>query len=281
MSNIHIVLDSTTNVPEAMLAAHPNLHIVPLKVIVGDDQWNDLELSNSELFRIAKEKGVHPRTSQPAPGDFVRAFSQADEGHAIIMISVSGGLSGTVNGARAAAKEFKGREIYVIDSSTASIGVLRMAEAALRMVADGLPAAGIAERLQLMADATHTLLIPDSLEYLHKGGRIGGAAALFGSILQIKPILTLIEGKVQVFDKVRTRPRAVARMLEELDKHGELEYIGVAHGEAPEAAQEIYNTVSQRYPGVPVSLSTISPVISAHLGPGVIGVIFQSKLIPR
>lgn len=281
MSNIHVVLDSAATVPEAMLAEHPNLHIVQLKVNIGDTEWNEFELSNSDLFRIAKEKGVHPRTSQPAPGDFARAFALAAEGQPIIMISISGGLSGTVNGARAAAKEFKGREIYVIDSGTASIGATRLAEAALRMAADGQQAADIAERLQRMADATHTLLIPDSLDYLYKGGRIGGAAALFGSILQIKPVLMLNEGKVQVLDKVRTRSRAVARMLEELDKHGELEYIGVGHGEAEEAAQEIYNIVCQRYPAIPVTLFTIGPVLSAHLGPGIVGLVFQSKLVQR
>ena len=277
MSTIHIILDSTANAPEEMLAAHPNLHIVPLKVIIGDTDWNEPELSNAELFRIAKEKGIHPRTSQPAPGDFARVFSPAAEGHPIIMISVSGGLSGTVNGARAAAKEFKGREIYVIDSGTSSIGMIKMAEAALKLAAAGNPAAAIAEQLQQMADATHTLILPDSLDYLYKGGRIGGAAALVGSILQIKPILTLREGKVVVFDKVRTRTRAVARMLEELDRHGELEYIGVAHGEAQATAREIYDTVCQRYPNIPVSLSGIGSALGAHLGPGVLGLFFQKK----
>ncbi|HWR41649.1 DegV family protein [Sporomusa sp.] len=277
MSNIHIVLDSTANAPQEMLSAHPNLHIVPLKVLLGDSVWNEPELSTAELFRLVKEKGIHPRTSQPAPGDFATAFALAADGNPVIMIGVSGGLSGTVNGARAAARDFKGREIYVIDSCTSAIGMVKMAEAALNMAAAGQPAGVIAERLQKMADTTHTLILPDSLEYLHKGGRIGGAAALFGSILQIKPILTLREGKVQVLDKVRTRPRAVARMIEELDKHGELNYIGVAHGEAPVVAGEIYDTVSQRYPNIPVSLTGIGSCLGAHLGPGVIGLIFQSK----
>lgn len=193
------------------------------------------------------------------------------------MITLSGGVSGTANGARVAAKECKGREIYVVDSGTTAIGMVKLAEAALNMAAEGQTASTIAERLQLMANATRTLFIPDSLEYLYKGGRIGGAAALVGSILQLKPILKLNEGKVQVLDKVRTRPRAIARMLEELDKCGSLEYIGVLHGEAPGIAGEMYHTVCQRYPGVPVSLSVIGPVLSAHLGPGVLGLIFQSK----
>ena len=277
MSNIHIVLDSTANVPPETLAAYPNLHIVPLKVIMGENVWNEPELSTEELFRLVREKGIHPRTSQPAPGDFAAAFAPAADGNAIIMIGVSGGLSGTVNGARAAAREFKGREIYVIDSCTSAIGMVKMAEAALAMAAAGQSASTIAQRVQTMADATHTLFLPDSLEYLHKGGRIGGAAVLFGSILQIKPILTLCAGKVQVVDKVRTRARALARMVEELNKYGELEYIGVAHGEAPAVAREVYDTVKQRYPDVPVSLTNIGSALGAHLGPGIIGLIFQHK----
>ncbi|SMD10499.1 DegV family protein [Sporomusa malonica] len=277
MPTIHIVLDSTAHASPEMLVAHPNLHIVPLTVMLGDTVWKEPELSSAELFRLVKEKGIHPRTSQPAPGEFAKVFAPAAEGNPIIMIGVSGGLSGTVNGARAAAREFKGREIYVVDSCTAAIGTVKLAEAALNMAAAGQAASVIAERLQQMADATQTLILPDSLEYLHKGGRIGGAAALFGSILQIKPILKLQDGKIQVFDKVRTKPRAVARMLEELDKHGELAYIGVAHGEAPVVAGEIYATVCQRYPNIPVSLTGIGSALSAHLGPGVIGLFFQTK----
>lgn len=277
MSIIHIVLDSTAYASPEMLAAHPNLHIVPLTVMLGDMVWKEPELSSAELFRLVKEKGIHPRTSQPSPGEFAKVFALAADGQPIIMIGVSGGLSGTVNGARSAARECKGREIYVVDSCTAAIGTVKLAEAALKMAAEGQAAGVIAARLQQLADATHTLILPDSLEYLHKGGRIGGAAALFGSILQIKPILKLQDGKIQVFDKVRTKPRAVARMLEELDKHGELAYIGVAHGEAPVAAGEIYDTVRQRYPNIPASLTGIGSALSAHLGPGVMGLFFQTK----
>lgn len=277
MSNIHIVLDSTANASPEVLAAYPNLHIVPLKVILGDCVWNEPELSAEELFQLVREKGLHPRTSQPAPGDFAAAFAPAADGNDLIMIGVSGGLSGTVNGALAAARDFKGCEIHVIDSCTSAIGMVKMAEAALAMAAAGQSASTIARRLQAMADATHTLFMPDSLEYLHKGGRIGGAAVLFGSILQIKPILTLRAGKVQVLDKVRTRPRALARMLEELKQYGELEYIGVAHGEAPAIAREVYDKVKQQYPGVPVSLTSIGSCLGAHLGPGIIGLIFQHK----
>lgn len=275
--NIHIVIDSTANVPQEMLAAHSNLHTVPLKIILGEHEWSEPELTTGQLFEKVKDIGLHPRTSQPSPGDFAHVFAPAAEGHSIIMICLSGGLSGTVDGARAAAKEFKGREIYVIDSCTGAIGVIKMAEKALAMAAGGESARAIAERLLRMTATTRTLFIVDSLEYLYKGGRIGGAAALFGSILQIKPILTLREGKVQVLDKVRTKPRAIARMLDELSKVDSLEYIGVVDGGEPEIIEEMLSTIRQRYPGIPVAKSVLGPVLGAHLGPKVIGLIFQSR----
>lgn len=278
MSHIHIVIDSTCNVPAEMLATYPNLHVVNLKIMLGSDEWNEPEISCDELFKLVKEKGIFPRTSQPPLGEFSQVFAQAGDNAPIIVITVSGGLSGTVNGARTVAKDYKGREIYVIDSSTASIGVIKMAEKALQLAAAGRPAASIAQYLQQMAEATRTLLIPDTLEYLHKGGRIGGAAAIFGSILQIKPLLNLQDGKVQVLDKVRTRSRALNRMMDELNNYKDIEYIGIGHGAASAVAEEIYNTLSKRYPDVPVSISVIGSALGAHLGPGIVGMVFQTKI---
>lgn len=278
MQNIHIVVDSTANIPAEMLTAHNNLHIVPLKVILGAREWNEPELTTTQLFEKVGELRVHPQTSQPAPGDFAQVLAPAAEGHPVIVICLSGGLSGTVDGARAAAKAYKDREIYVIDSCTGAIGVTKMAEKALAMAAAGEAAKTIAEHLQRMVAATHTLFIVDSLEHLHRGGRIGGAAALFGSILQIKPILTLQNGKVQILDKVRTKPRAIARMLDELARYELLDYIGVVDGGEPAVVEEMIDTIRQRYPDIPVAKSVLGSVLGAHLGPRIIGLIFQSKL---
>lgn len=275
--DIHIVVDSTANVPQEMLAAHSNLHVVPLKIILGEQEWSELELTTKQLFEKVKATGLHPRTSQPSPGDFARILAAVPEGHSIIMLCLSGGLSGTVDGARAVAKDHKGREIYVVDSCTGAIGVIKMAEKALAMAADGVAAKEIAAQLQHMTETTRTLFIVDSLDYLYKGGRIGGAAALFGSILQIKPILTLREGKVQVLDKVRTKPRAIARMLDELSGIDNFEYIGVVDGGEPEIIEEMLCTLRQRYPDVPLAKSLLGSVLGAHLGPKVIGLIFQSR----
>ena len=279
MSEIHIVVDSTAQIPREMVEMYPNLHIVSLKVRIGDREWPEDELPTAELFKIAKESKLHPQTSQPAPGDFIEICKPLiDAGKEIIIITVSGGLSGTVQGAKSVAKLLDVQRIHVIDSGTTTIGMVQMAKMALTMAASGMAVRYIVEKIHDMIEATHTFLLVDTLEYLYKGGRIGGAAALFGTILQIRPVLYLLEGKVTVMDKVRTKQRAVTRMLEELQKYQNLEYIGVAHIDVPIEGQEITARIKAMYPNTQVLPAAIGSVLGAHLGPGMVGLVFQEKI---
>jgi len=279
VSRIHIVVDSIAQISREMFEMYPNLHGVSLKVRIGDREWPEDELSTAELFKIAKETKLHPQTSQPAPGDFIEVCKPLiDAGKEIILITVSGGLSGTVQGARAIAKMLDEQRIHVIDSGTASIGMVQMAKAALTMAASGMSVSDIVEKLHAMIEATHTFILVDTLEYLYKGGRIGGAAALFGTILQIRPVLYLSDGKVAVMDKVRTKQRAVNRMLDELQKYQNLEYIGVGHIDAGADGQVIIERIEEMYPDNRVLPAGIGSVLGAHLGPGTIGIVFQEKI---
>jgi DegV family protein with EDD domain len=279
VSQIHIIVDSIGQVPEEMLAMYPNLHIVALKVRVGDQEWREDELSTKELFEISKDKRQHPKTSQPAPGDFIEICKPLiEEGKEVIIISVSGGLSGTVEGARSVARVLGEKKIHVIDSGTVSVGMVQMAKVALEMALSGSTAREIVDRVEALAKATHTLLIPDTLEYLYKGGRIGGAAALFGSILQIRPLLYLVDGKVAVMDKVRTKQRVVNRMLDELKNYPDLEYIGVGHIHVPEEGEALVARIKELFPNTLILPAGIGSVLGAHLGPGLLGLVFQEKI---
>lgn len=279
MSQIHIVVDSTAQVSREMIDMYPNLHIVSLKVRIGDEEWPENELSTTELFKIAKDTKRHPQTSQPAPGDFIEICKPLiDAGKEIIIITLSGGLSGTVQGARTVAKMLDEERIHVIDSGTTSIGMVQMAKVALTMAASGMAVRHIIDKVYAMIEATHTFILVDTLEYLYKGGRIGGAAALFGTILQIRPVLYLLDGKVAVMDKVRTKQRAIARMLDELQKYQNLEYIGVAHIDAPIEGQKITTRIQELYPETPVVPAAIGAVLGAHLGPGLLALVFQEKI---
>lgn len=279
MSQVHVVIDSIGQISTELLEQHPNLHRVSLKVALGDQEWCEPDISTAELFRLAKERNIHPKTSQPAPGEFLAILEPLlAAGHDIVMIHVSGGLSGTVRGAEAVARMLDEKRIHVIDSGTASVGMEQMALAALKLAAEGESAAAIAAHVRKLAAATHSVMVPDTLEYLHKGGRIGGAAALFGTILQIKPIIFLVEGKVAVLDKVRTKQRALNRMLEELNKHGELEYIGLGGIDVPDEVAALRERVREMFPHTPIVEARVGSVLGSHLGHGLIGLVFQEKI---
>ncbi|WP_110954021.1 DegV family protein [Anaerosinus massiliensis] len=278
MNRIHIVLDSTAHIEDELLQKHKYLHRVELKVSIADREWDEDDLSPRALFAETKKSGVMQRTSQPPIGDFVTLFqSIAEQGDECIVIAVSGALSGTVQTARAAAQMVDASKIHVVDSQTAAIGMLRLAETALALREEGKKAEEILAVLQKQVKATHTLLLPDSLEYLHRGGRIGGAAALFGTILQIKPVLYLSEGKIAVLDKVRTRKKAINRLIEELAQYKELDYIGVVEVEAEEGPQT-KERIMELYPDSRVSLTSAGSVVASHTGPGALALIFQEKI---
>lgn len=279
MSQIHIIVDSCAQISREMLETYPNLHSVSMKVRVGDQEWAEDKITSAELFKIAGERKLHPQTSQPAPGDFIEICKPLlDAGKEIIIITVSGGLSGTVEGAKAVAKMLDENRIRVVDSGTASIGMLQMAKAALMMVDSGMKIQEIIWKLHGIIESTHTLILVDTLEYLYKGGRIGGAAALFGTILQIKPVIHLVDGKVAILDKVRTKQRAVNRVFEEISNYKELEYIGVGNVNCPEEGQAIIGKLKELYPSVQVLPAAIGSVLGAHLGSGMIGIVLQEKV---
>ncbi len=279
MSQIHIVVDSCAQISREMFEQYPNLHCVSMKVRVGDHEWLEDDITSEELFKSAEELKKHPQTSQPAPGDFIEICKPLiDEGKEVIIITVSGGLSGTVEGAKSVAKMLDESRIRVVDSGTASIGMLQMAKAALEMVNEGMKLQEIVWKLYEIIEVTHTLILVDTLDYLYKGGRIGGAAALFGTILQIKPVIHLVDGKVAILDKVRTKQRAIKRVLDEIAKYKDFEYIGIGNVNCPAEGEAFINTVRELYPSVQVLPAAIGSVLGAHLGTGMIGVILQEKV---
>lgn len=279
MVKTHIVIDSTTCIDKELLAKYPHIHVVSLKVMLGNEEYLEYNLSPQELFAKIEATGLHPTTSQPAPADFINIFEKLrQEGKEIVVISVSGGLSGTVQGARSAAAMVDKDAIFVIDSQTASIGIVQQTIEAAELANKGLGAKEIAEVVQKMADNTFTMLVPGTLEYLRKGGRIGGAAALVGTILQIRPVLYLQEGKVAVLDKVRTRSKALNRMIDQTKDMKDIEYIGIAYYDSEDDVAKMRETVKIMHPAVPIKMGTAGSSMASHLGPGVIGFIVQKKL---
>lgn len=281
MTNIQVVLDSTAHALPKWLSGHSCVHIAPLTVEVGGKEYEEDQLSAEELFALMNSSASHPKTSQPPPGAFLSIYESLLKDECdIIVITLSEALSGTVRSANLARELCsKPLRVHVVDSATTAIGMVKLAEYVMAAAKRGHDVTDILQGLSSAVAATHTYFVPGTLDFLYKGGRIGGASALFGSILQIRPVLYLAQGKVTVLEKVRTRRRAIDKLVDEITKMPSFAYLGIVHIANEEEAEQLAKRLSALFPTVPVIISTAGSVLAAHLGPGLLGVIFQEKVL--
>ncbi|MCY4581539.1 MAG: DegV family protein, partial [Chloroflexi bacterium] len=212
---VKVVTDSASDIP-AELAGKLGISVVPCTVFFGAEAFKDgVEITKEEFFHRLTTGDVMPTTTQPSVGDFLDVYRPlAERNYEIVSVHVSGKLSGTVNSARLAAEELPNATVEIVDTDLASMGVALAAKAAVDAAAGGADAAGAAEAARNAAANTEVFVVPDTLEYLKRGGRIGGAQALLGSLLSMKPILKLKDGEVHPHEKVRTKGKAVQRMCD-------------------------------------------------------------------
>ena len=281
--DIHIVLDSTAVMGQTPLKDDPRCHEVKLSVRHGKTEWRDGEKSLATMFAMVDSTGELPKTSQPPLGDFLELFKKlSEQGKKILMITVDGVLSGTVQTARLAARqvmeEIPGADIRVVDSLTAAAPIAGMAMAALAYIEKGADLDDVEAYVNDLAQRTETIFSVDTLDYLQKGGRIGAVGALVGNLLGIRPIVYLDKkGQLTIADKVRTRVKTLRRMLELGEKFAPFEAMYVSHAEAPEDAENLKNKLVEMYPGVPIMVTEIGTVLASHLGPKVIGIFLRRK----
>ncbi|HEY5628319.1 MAG TPA: DegV family protein [Candidatus Limnocylindrales bacterium] len=274
MSRVAIVIDSVSDMPPEV-AARQGIIIVPLEVSFGDQKFRAITELTTEQFwqRMLTPGAPLPTTAAASPGEFKVVFETAFEqgAEAIICIDVSGELSGTVKSARIAAAMLEGREIHVIDSRTASMGFGMLAQMAAELAEQGMPAAEIAQIVETRKADVDLYVALDTLEYLKRGGRISGASAAVGSMLSIKPIITVIDGVVEKADQVRTRTKARERTLQLLTAHP-LERATVLH--STDAEVEEFRDQFQARSGLAdsqIQVMTIGPSVGPHVGPGCVG----------
>lgn len=281
--DIHIVLDSTAVMGQTPLKDDPRCHEVKLSVRHGKTEWRDGEKSLATMFAMVDSTGELPKTSQPPLGEFLELFKKlSEQGKKILMITIDGVLSGTVQTARLAARqvmeEIPGSDIRVVDSLTAAAPIAGMAMAALAYIEKGADLDEVEAYVNDLAQRTETIFSVDTLDYLQKGGRIGAVGALVGNLLGIRPIVYLDKkGQLTIADKVRTRVKTLRRMLELGEKFAPFEAMYVSHAEAPEDAENLKNKLVEMYPGVPIMVTEIGTVLASHLGPKVIGIFLRRK----
>lgn len=282
MSAIHLVTDSTADIPQAIRDRH-HITMVPLKVHFGEETYLDAVTLSSEEFypKLAASQSL-PTTSQPSPADFVEVYERLldEQDGEIISIHLSSAFSGTYQSAVLAKSmlEERGERITVIDSKSASYGIGMLAVAAAEWIAAGRSQEEIVEHMYKMRRGTKLYFLVDTLEYLHKGGRIGKAAALFGSLLNIKPILSIDDdGVIVPVDKVRGHKKAVSRIMELLqqDFAGKKVQVGIAHSDAIEAADQLSARIREQFDVEEMTYTFIGPVIGTHVGGGAIAVFIR------
>lgn len=277
MGSIALVTDSTAYLPPEVVAQY-GITVVPLYVNFGDDSYrDDIDITPNEFYARLPIVNVMPSTSQPSRGDFAAVYRRlADAGAtAILSVHISSLLSGTVSSALMACDDVTDVPIHVVDSLSTSMGLGFLVLEAARQAAAGRPAADIARALETVRDRIRILFVVDTLEFLHRGGRIGGAAALLGSMLNLKPLLTLRDGRIDAVERVRTKRRALNRMLEAMvTEFGRTPVrAAVIQAAARDEAQDFLAQVRAQMDCRETMLTELSPVIGTHTGPGTIGLV--------
>ncbi|MBW5444659.1 DegV family EDD domain-containing protein [Cohnella sp. CFH 77786] len=278
MASVALVTDSTADIPRE-LRDRLGISMVPLKVMFGSETYLDnIELQPDEFYQKLTRSQALPTTSQPSPADFYDVFKKlTDEGRSVVSVHLSGAFSGTYQSAVIAKSMFEdGADITVIDSCSASYGYGHIVVAAAELAARGAAAEEVVAEVHRLRRAMRLYVLVDTLEYLQKGGRIGKAAALVGSLLNIKPILTIDDGGVITsVDKVRGQKRAMARIAELLEANLGSRPINLMIALTPgfdETAKELSALLKQRFDVRSYLETAIGPVVGTHAGPGTVGV---------
>jgi len=271
MTKVAVLTDSTAYLP-AKLVDQYGIHVIPVIVQWGSQRFLDgVDITPTEFHRRLREDPIHPTTTQPNPDEFLRIYEQlATEYDAIVAPLISTELSGTVNSAQIAMSDFDRIPVRVVDTRLTSMGLGFAALAAARAAAQGKPLEEVEEAARAAASRAKVMFIVDTLEYLHRGGRIGGASRLLGTALNIKPLLHLNEGRVDALERVRTKKKAISRMLDLAAQYtdGRPVRAAVIHADALEEAKMLESRVDKRFECLELHVTDLSPAIAFHTGPG-------------
>ncbi|TMC81761.1 MAG: DegV family protein [Chloroflexi bacterium] len=279
---VAIVTDSTSDLP-SQLARTRSITIVPLTLhFDGRSLLDGVDIKPSEFYRKLPNATMHPTTSQPAPGQFAEVYGELLTNHdAVVSVHISEKLSGTYASAVQGADMTDPKRVHVVDSELVSMSLGLLTLAASELAARGASAESVVERISAMRDQVQTYFSVATLEFLRRGGRIGRANALLGSVLQVKPVLCIRDGLVTPLERVRTFDRALNRVIDlarEVDR-GKGLCVVVGHADAEQDAERVARELE------PVAetlmIQPLGPVVGAHAGPGVVGVgCYPADLLP-
>jgi DegV family protein with EDD domain len=280
-ARVAIVTDSTCNLPDEFVEKH-NIHVIPQTLVWdGETLLDGVDITPEQFYeRLANSRSI-PTTSQASAGEFLELFKRiAGEAESILAILVSDELSGTLDSARAAVGMMEEFPIEIVDSRSSSMGLGLIALAAARAVEGGATLAEAAEIAKSLVPRMRVLFVVDTLEYLHKGGRIGGAQRLIGSMLSLKPLLQVEDGRIEAKAKIRTKKKAISHLLDVVMNEtsgNKGVHASVINAAAPEEGRYLFDTVRERIQPVEISFCELTPVVGTHVGPGTVGIAYYSE----
>ncbi len=280
---VKIVADTTSCLSLAE-AQSRGIYYLPQIIVIGEDSYrDDTEMNAIQFLARQRVSPVLPKTAAPPPSLYNPIYEELSaQGHTILVLTPSASVSGTYRSAMVAAQDFPAADIRVIDTNIIAGGLASVVIQAKEWADQGLDADTIIGKVKEMCSRHHVYFMVDTLEYLYKGGRIGAAKALFGSLLQMKPILTFKEGVISPFDSQRTQKRAVARLKEVILSDcakGPEGRLCLMHGDAEEQARQIARELAPSL-GVTedqIPVYDLTPAILVHAGPGVLAAAFFTQ----
>jgi len=272
---VKIVTDSCADLPP-QLAKELGISVVPVYVRFGEEVYLDrVDMSEDEFYQRLQKTTVHPSTVQPGPQDFLEVYRKlSPKADGIVSIHISGKLSGTYNSAMMAKDMLETKcPVTVVDSQMVTMGLGLLVIVAANMANAGEKADKIAKEVKKSIPKLHLLCLLDTLEYLQKGGRIGKAKALLGSILNVKPILTLKDGEVVPAGQVRTRAKGIEKLVELGQSAKKIQDLAVVHSTTPDEAENLAERLGSVFDRKQIKIARVGPALGAHMGPGALLVV--------
>ena len=279
--SIAIVTDSSAYIPQSALEGL-NVHVIPLWLIWEGERFRDgVDIDPPTFYHRLRGSKALPTSSQPSPGEFAAFFQQVGaEADTIVNVLVSAKISGTIVSAQAAREQLPEMRIRIVDALSSSMGLGLVVLAAARAAAAGQSVDEVVAAAEEIRECVHFLFVVDTLEYLHRGGRIKGAKRLLGTALNIKPILQFRAGQIESLTQARTKGKAIARMMEIAEERlagKPMAEAAVVDIDAPTEGDAVGKLVVERFGTPLIHRSTVSPVVGTHVGPGAIGVAFYAE----
>ncbi|NLO21903.1 MAG: DegV family protein [Syntrophomonadaceae bacterium] len=273
---VQVISDSTSYLPTEIINKY-QINIIPLNVHFDGEVFKEgSRYSNREYYDKLKKSTSFPSTSQPSAGQFLEVFQQLEPDTEALAILLSSKISGTYQSAHMAREMMpeRSQQIHLFDSYFSGMGLGFQVIAACEMLTTGNTIEEVIQGLEIIKNKMRLFFVVENLEYLSRGGRMSTISCKLGTLLQLKPVLSLENGQLALFQKARTLPRAMAVVLAELEKVGDsVQRIAILNVESQEKAQQLRDGLEDKY-HVPVSICDLGPVVGSHLGPGSLGIVY-------